>query len=175
MIISLLGYMGSGKSHVAKSLAEKLSKKNIDLDDEISFRLNLSIPEIFNQKGEIYFRKQERMVLQELLHTENDIVLSLGGGTPCYYDNIELINQHTESIFLLTSGQILAQRILKEKETRPLLARITPDELPEYIAKHLFERNSFYSKAKHVINTDNLSADKVAEEIIRLLPHHLPD
>lgn len=172
MIISLIGYMGSGKSHVAKTLAKKNGKKIIDLDDEISFRLKQSIPEIFSHKGEIYFRKQERLVLHDLLNTETDAIISLGGGTPCYYDNIELINQHSESVFLRTSVPMLAQRILNERETRPLLSRITEEELPEFIAKHLFERNSFYSQAKYTVSTDHRTTDEVAEEINRLLPRH---
>ena len=111
MIISLIGYMGSGESHISKVLSQKLHLKLIDLDKEISLKNNLSIPEIFKQKGEIYFRKQERALLEEVLATSENCILSLGGGTPAYYNNMELITNSSESIFLRTSVKTLTERL----------------------------------------------------------------
>lgn len=165
MIISLIGYMGSGKSHISKVLSDKLGFKLIDLDHQISLKNKMTIPQIFEKKGEIYFRKQERESLEEIFATENQLVLSVGGGTPAYYNNIEVINQNSESIFLRTSIKTLTERLLKQKQKRPLIAKIEDSDLPEFIAKHLFERNAYYSKAKYTIDTDNKDVDQIVEEI----------
>ncbi len=166
MIISLIGYMGSGKTHISKILSNKINFKLIDLDKEISQRKKLSIPEIFKNYGEIYFRKLEKEVLEELLATEKNVVLSLGGGTPAYYNNMETINHSSKSIFLRASIATLAGRLSKQKEKRPLIAHVSDEDLPEFIAKHLFERNEFYSKAQFSINTDNKNPDEIVDEII---------
>lgn len=169
MIISLVGYMGSGKSHISKILSEKLDFKLIDLDREISRRSKLTIPEIFEKKGEIHFRKLEREILEEILATQENIVLSLGGGTPVYYNNMEIINHNSKSFFLRTSINTLIERISKQKEKRPLIANISDDALPEFIAKHLFERNQFYSKAQFNIGTDSKEPEQIMNEIIEKL------
>lgn len=169
MIISLVGYMGSGKSHISKILSDKINFKLIDLDKEISRRNKLTIPEIFKKKGEIYFRKLERETLEEILATQENIILSLGGGTPVYYNNMEIINNSSKSIFLRASIATLAERISKQKEKRPLIAKISDENLPEFIAKHLFERNIFYNKAQFNINTDNKTPENIIQEIIEKL------
>lgn len=169
MIISLVGYMGSGKSHISKILSDKLDFKLIDLDKEISRRNKLTIPEIFEKKGEIHFRKLEREILEEILAAEENIVLSLGGGTPVYYNNMEIINLNSKSIFLRTSINTLIERISKQKEKRPLIANIPDENLPEFIAKHLFERNQYYSKAQFNISTDSKEPEQIMKEIIEIL------
>ena len=168
MIISLIGYMGSGKSHISKVLSQKLHLKLIDLDKEISLKNNLYIPEIFKQKGEIYFRKQERALLEEVLATSENCILSLGGGTPAYYNNMELITNSSESIFLRTSVKTLTERLLKQKQKRPLIALQKDEDLPEFIAKHLFERNFYYSQAKFTIDTDGKEPEEIVDEIAAL-------
>lgn len=169
MIISLIGYMGSGKSHISKVLSNKLGLKLIDLDHRISLKNKMTIPEIFEKKGEIYFRKQERELLEEILATEENLVLSVGGGTPAYYNNIEVLNQNSETIFLRTSVKTLTERLLKQKQKRPLIAKIEDEDLPEFIAKHLFERNPFYSKAKHTLDTDKKEVEDIVKEIVMLV------
>lgn len=165
MIISLIGYMGSGKSHISKVLSEKIGLKLIDLDHQISLKNKMTIPQIFEKKGEIYFRKQERELLEEILAIENQVILSVGGGTPAYYNNIEVLNHNSETIFLRTSVKTLTERLLKQKQKRPLIAKINDEDLPEFIAKHLFERNFYYSKAKYTIDTDNKEVDEIVAEI----------
>lgn len=169
MVISLIGYMGSGKSHISKILSDKINFKLIDLDKEISWRNKLTIPEIFEKKGEIYFRKLERETLEEILATQENIVLSLGGGTPAYYNNMEIINHNSKSIFLRASISTLVERLSKQKEKRPLIAKITDEDLSEFIAKHLFERNIFYSKAQFSISTDNKTPEDIVKEITEKL------
>lgn len=163
--------MGCGKSHISKILSEKLNFKLIDLDKEIFRRNKLTIPEIFEKKGEIYFRKLEREALEEILASEENVVLSLGGGTPVYYNNMEIINHNSKSIFLRASVATLSERLSKQKEKRPLIANISDENLPEFIAKHLFERNEFYSKAQFSINTDARTPEAIAAEIIEKLYH----
>lgn len=169
MIISLLGYMGSGKSHVSKKLSKKLNFQLIDLDQKISEENLLSIPEIFQTKGEIFFRKEEKRVLENILNEEKDIILSLGGGTPVYYNNMDLINEKSKSIFLRASVKTLTERVLLQKNTRPLIAKLNDDDVPEFIAKHLFERNPFYSKSHFTVDTDSKTANDISAEIIKLL------
>lgn len=161
--------MGSGKSHIAKTLSEKSGLKFIDLDKEISDRERLSIPEIFEKKGEIFFRKLEREVLEELFSSPKNCVLSLGGGTPVYYNNIEIINQNSISVYLRASVNTLYKRLSAQKEKRPIIAKISDEDLPEFIAKHLFERNPFYSKSQIIIDTDGKTPEAIADEIISLL------
>ena len=158
--------MGSGKTLVSKELNILNNLKIFDLDTEISKQNNRSITEIFKEKGEIFFRKTEKEVLEKILSSEKNIILSLGGGTPCYYNNIDRINEKTISVFLKTNVKTLAQRLSSEKDKRPLIQNISNEDLPEFIAKHLFERNPFYNQAKITINTDNLSAREIAEEIL---------
>jgi len=169
MIISLIGYMGSGKSHISKILSDRINFKLIDLDKEISWRNKLTIPEIFDKKGEIYFRKTEREILEEILATEENIVLSLGGGTPAYYNNMEIINHNSKSVFLRASIPTLTARLSKQKEKRPLIANIPDEDLPEFIAKHLFERNAYYSKAQFTVSTDNRQPEDIVTEITEKL------
>lgn len=166
MIISLIGYMGSGKSHISKNLSQKINFQLIDLDNQISAENNLSIPEIFEKRGEIYFRKEEKRILDSILSEEKNIVLSLGGGTPVYYDNMETINQYSKSIFLRTSVATLTKRVLLQKDARPLISNLEDQNIPEFIAKHLFERNPFYNKAQYIIDTDHKTAEEITNQIM---------
>ncbi|WP_124640656.1 shikimate kinase [Amniculibacterium aquaticum] len=166
MIISLLGYMGSGKTHISKLLSEKKNFELIDLDKFISTKNKCSIAEIFQNKGELYFRKLERQALEEILASGKDLVLSLGGGTPAYFNNMEIINHNSTSFFLQTSVGQLVERLLKQKEKRPLIANINDLDLPEFVAKHLFERNPYYTKAQFTINTNAKEATAIVDEIL---------
>lgn len=169
MIISLIGYMGSGKSHISKILSEKINFKIIDTDKEISLRNKMSISEIFQKKGELYFRKQERQLLEEIFATNNQLILSLGGGTPAYYNNMDFINERSVSIYLQARIDTLVSRLLKQKNKRPIIAHIPDTELPEFIAKHLFERNIFYNKCRFKISTDEKEPESIVDEIIEFL------
>ena len=171
MIITLLGYMGSGKSTIGLQLASILGYEFIDLDNFIEEKEQLSIKEIFNAKGEIYFRKLESIYLKEVYASKNDVVLSLGGGTPCFSGNMELINsENSKSIYLKLLPKSLSDRLFLEKEQRPLISHLkTEDDLVEFIAIHLFERQNFYSKATNIISIDNLTVNEAVENIVKLL------
>ena len=165
MCIILIGYMGCGKSTIAKQLALELDLTMIDLDDYITDKENDTITNIFKSKGEIYFRKLENKVLKEILATQNKYVLAVGGGTPCYGNNMGLISQYTTSIYLKASIQTLYDRLILEKAQRPLLKNLNNNKLKEFIAKHLFERSSFYEKATYTIKIDSKSIDNIVNEI----------
>lgn len=162
--------MGAGKSLISKELSRYLKLKYIDLDFEITQLTKLSIPEIFEKYGDLYFRKQEYIILNNILSDENDFVLSLGGGTPAYYNNMDIINKNTESIFLQANINTLYERLLTEKEQRPLIKKIKNDDLKEFIAKHLFERSQYYSLAKHTIIVDGLTPNEIVSKITSILP-----
>ena len=169
MVIVLLGYMGSGKSTIGKILAKKLNYTFIDLDDYIVEKENLTVPEIFKQKGEIYFRKLETNYLKELLSLSNNVVLSLGGGTPCYSNNMDSILQteNVTSIYLKASIENLVNKLENEKAKRPLVAHLkTKEDVTEFIGKHLFERSYFYNQAELVLTTDMKKKKDIIEEII---------
>jgi len=166
MKIVLMGYMASGKSTIGLALANTLTISFLDLDKEIETACGMKVPDIFKIKGEIFFRRKEREVLQEALQSENSFVLSLGGGTPCYGDNLELIKTHTaNSFYLKVSIPELVKRLEKEKEHRPLVAAIPSEELMEFVGKHLFERSPFYSGANHVVTTDDKDVASIVKEI----------
>lgn len=171
-VIVLLGYMGSGKSVVGQLLSQLLGVSHIDLDYEIERQEKKSISQIFEEKGAIYFRKKEYEVLKELLLTEDLFVLSLGGGTPCYYPIMDQELRHPDifTIYLDTSIPTLTHRLFEEKNHRPLISSVaTKEELAEFIGKHLFERRPHYRKAKQTIRTDELTPEQIASQIQQLL------
>lgn len=174
MIISICGYMGSGKSHISNLLSKKINYKLFDIDKTISSQIGMTITEIFEKKGEVFFRKNEKEILHTLLQTEENCILSLGGGTPIYYDNIYTINKKSISIYLRTSVRTLCQRLSANKNKRPLIAHIKDEDLAEFIAKHLFERGPFYNKCQIIIDTDHKTPEEIVAEIINHLhlPHH---
>lgn len=165
MKIVLLGYMASGKSAVGRLLAKNNNLDFIDLDNYIEEKENNTISEIFKLKGEIYFRKKESEYLKELLNIEKSSIISLGGGTPCYGNNMELIKTDAISFYLKASISTIFERLKNETAQRPLVASIGIDQLQEYIAKHLFERNLFYEQAAFTISVDDKTIDIIANEI----------
>ena len=168
--VVLLGYMASGKSTIGKLLGEQLKLPFKDLDSEIEKSVGMDIPTIFNKNGELFFRKKETEVLKHLMNSNQTFVLALGGGTPCYGSNMEIINTETESsVYLKLKIPSLVNRISNEKNQRPLVATISDDELAEFIGKHLFERSPFYSKASITINCDDKSAQAIVKEIAESL------
>jgi len=166
MKIVLVGYMASGKSTVGKLLSNESGIPFVDLDNYIEQHLQKSINKIFSGKGEIFFRKQEHGLLQKVLNENKSILLSTGGGTPCYGNNMDTILKSSDhSIYLQLSVSALVERISKEKEQRPLVKSLRDEELPEFIGKHLFERRQFYQRAKHIIFCDGKTIEEVVAEI----------
>ncbi|MBA9075215.1 shikimate kinase [Flavobacterium gossypii] len=168
--IILLGYMGSGKSTIANLLSEKTQIRVCDLDKIIEERVGMSVKNIFDQKGEIYFRKLEHQIFKELISSDEQMILSLGGGTPCYANNHEMLNgSNIISFYLKASIETLFSRLLSIKDNRPLIAEQEKEEMKEYIAKHLFDRSYYYNQATHVVVVDNQSPEEVVSAISKIL------
>ncbi len=169
MKVFLLGYMASGKSTIGEILAKKLKVKHIDLDRYIEKYENKSIFEIFKSEGELKFRKLERHYLEEVNRLNVDLVISLGGGTPCYYDSIDFINQNQNNIsfYLRTNLDVLVKRLESRNESRPIVNGFSSVSLHEQIGKHLFERSFYYNKAHYVV--DNVTIEGSIKQITRLL------
>lgn len=160
----LLGYMGSGKTSIGRKLANELKLPFWDLDEVIGQMFGMSVPYMIMKKGEIYFRECEQKALNIVLQNSS-YVLASGGGTPCYYDNIDIINLHSTSIYFQCTPSVLANRLLAEKQNRPLIADIEDEFLPEYVAKHLFERTPYYEKA-HLTIEANGEPDVIVGKIL---------
>ncbi len=163
MKIALVGYMASGKTLVAKRIAEEFEIPFVDLDQEIEKTTGQKISELLPVKNGLHFRKIEREALLSVLEQPN-FVLSCGGGTPCYYNNMEEINAKSTSFYLQETPKTLADRLKVGKQNRPLVKSIEEDELFEFVAKHLFERRSFYETANYSVRGE----DKL-EQIIKIL------
>jgi len=172
MKIILLGYMGSGKTTIGIQLAKKLFLNFTDLDEFIEEKEQKSIKEIFEQKGEIYFRKIEHKYLKQFIKENESYVLSLGGGTPCYAGNLDLIlhDKNNLSFYLRGSISTLFKRLSENKFKRPLINDLSDNQLTEFIAKHLFERSIFYDKATYKISIDDKEVQEIVTEI-RILLH----
>lgn len=170
--IVLIGYMGCGKSSVGKELAISLNKAFIDLDNYIEEKEGMSISNIFEQKGEIYFRKKERQYLQECLIELEDSIISLGGGTPCFGDNMEFVLEDVKStsVYLKTSIPTLVDRLFNERAKRPIITHtVSKEELAEFVSKHLFERNYYYNRAKCKVITDGKTVNEIVSEVFCII------
>ena len=140
----------------------------LDFDHYIAINEGMAIEQIFEQKGELFFRAEERKALEEFLQWDTPLILSLGGGTPCYYDTMEYLKgfDKLKTFYLQTGIVTLSERLEKAKSTRPLLAHLKDlDQIKEFVGKHLFERNPFYLQADYKIFTDHKSVETVALEI----------
>lgn len=168
--ILMLGYMGSGKSTIGKLVAQRLGISFFDLDILIENRLQMSVSEIFLQKGEIYFRKIEHQLFNELLNDDKTFVLSLGGGTPCYANNhLLLTSSNVVSVYLNASIDTLSSRLFLERSKRPLIASLSEEEFKEYIAKHLFDRSYFYNQSSFKVLVNKKTPEQITGEILGLL------
>ncbi len=168
--VVLVGYMGSGKTKIGKILSKNMNLPFYDLDHLIENQFSKSINEIFSQHGEVYFRKIEQQSFVQKINEQEDFILSLGGGTPCYSNNHELLQRDDViSIYLKASIDTLQNRLEKNKSARPLLKDLSGEAMTEYIAKHLFDRSYYYNQCKMTIIVDGKSAKIISEEIINKL------
>lgn len=163
--------MGSGKSTVGKLLAKKLDFKFIDYDDFLEAKEGMTVAELFNVKGEVYFRKQEHLYLHDVINLDKTVV-AFGGGTPCYGHNMNTMLGASDNvvIYLKANVQTLTNRLKSELFQRPLIQHLqSEDELNEFIRKHLFERNFYYNQANYKVVIDGKSPGEIVSEIIDLL------
>lgn len=164
MRIYLIGYMGCGKSTLGRRLSNYLGLQFVDMDHYIEERNCKTIPQIFKEEGEDEFRKKERKALEEL-SAFTDIVIATGGGAPCFFDNIELMNKSGHTVYLNIAPNILANRLLKSKTERPLIKGKSRKELIAFIDETLKTRNEFYSQAKYQITDPDIKLDELKRMI----------
>ena len=156
MQIFLIGFMGSGKSHCGKLWAANSDFSFIDLDAVIEKNEDTTIAKIFEEKGETYFRELEATTLRSLSNQQNTII-ACGGGTPCFHNNMQWMNANGTTVYLKGTPQLLAQRVLNEKQQRPILSNIKDEELEDFIEKKLSERELFYNQAKVILDAGNVT------------------
>jgi shikimate kinase len=156
--------MGSGKSTLGRRLAEHLNLQFVDMDHYIEMRNHKTVPQIFADEGENEFRKKERKALDELSEF-SDIVIATGGGAPCFFDNIEVMNKTGKTIYLNIDPSILADRLLKSKTERPLIKGKSCEELVAFIDETLNKRNHFYKQAKFHVTRPDIDLKEIEEMI----------
>jgi shikimate kinase len=157
-MIFLVGFMGSGKSYWGSRLAKSLAWEFVDLDTLIEQKTGLSIPEIFAIHGEDGFRQQEQNCLHSLAERLKPAVIATGGGTPCFFDNMDWMNKHGITLWLNTPVDTLVERLWPERHKRPLLAQIPESDFTAFITERLDLRRVWYQKALHSIgNGEDLS------------------
>jgi shikimate kinase len=167
-MIFLIGFMGSGKTSVGKRLAQLLNFEFIDLDEVIENSEGQTISQIFHEHSEEYFRSRESFFLQSLIDKKS-IVVATGGGTPCFHSNMQWMLANGITIYLNTDAEVLFQRLKPEMAHRPLLKQNSEEELRNFIAAKLKERESFYGSSKFIVDTSALSADQLTQKIYSLL------
>lgn len=167
--IILIGYMGAGKTTVGKALAKELRMPFYDLDWYIESRMHKTVKAIFDERGEAGFRQIEHNMLHEVAEFE-DIIISCGGGTPCFFDNIDYMNRQGETVYLKATPEVLYGHLKMGKTIRPLLLNKTADEVQVFIREQLAQREPYYSRAKHVLDVnllDDYEKIKISVEQLR--------
>jgi shikimate kinase len=165
MKIFLIGFMGCGKTHWGRQLGQKLQIPFFDLDEKIVEQEGRSVSQIFEEDGEEYFRMLEKEILYMLTDGHETFVMATGGGTPCFYNNIDYLKQRGTVVWLNCPVECLYQRLVREKEQRPLLRKISDSELKSYIVRKFSNRKIFYQQAGVIIQEDSLTLDKLVSLI----------
>ena len=166
--IFLTGYMGAGKTTLGKAFARKLNIPFIDLDWYIEERFHKTVGELFVERGEAGFRELEKNMLHEVGAFE-DVVISTGGGAPCFFDNMDFMNRNGKTVFLNVHPDVLFRRLRVAKQQRPILQGKQDDELKEFIIRALEKRTPFYSQAQYVFNADELEDRSQIEKSVEKL------
>jgi shikimate kinase len=165
MKIFLIGFMGSGKTYCGKQLSGKLHIPFYDLDELIVTEKGKTINEIFAEDGEEYFRLKEKEILHTITESQETFIMACGGGTPCYFNNIEYMNESGVTVWMNTPVDILHERLLKEKENRPLLKELSNEQLKSFIIKKFADRKIYYEQAAIRIDDDQLSTESLIQKI----------
>ena len=165
MKVFLLGFMASGKSTVGKKLANKLNLPFVDLDSYIEEKHNTTIRLLMYDKGQEEFRKIERDAIREVITKYKDAIISTGGGTPCYFDNLEQMKKAGDTVYLEVDVPTLVDRLMNSKKDPPLIWGKTKDDLTIYAKELMERRQGYYQKAKHTVNGKNLKLDTIIQII----------
>jgi shikimate kinase len=165
MKIFLIGFMGSGKSHWGRLLSQKLSIPFFDLDEQVAEEAGKSINEIFTSEGEEHFRMREKDVLYMITENHENFVMACGGGSPCYFNNIEYMHQAGTTVWINTPLEILFQRLVKEKDKRPLIKELSDEQLKSFISKKFADRKIYYEQADIKMDEEPVLIEKLIEKI----------
>ena len=166
--IIIIGYMGAGKTTVGRALAKETGMQFYDLDWYIEARMHKTVPQLFAERGEDGFRRVESNMLHEAAEFE-DVIISSGGGTPCFFDNMEYMNAQGDTVYLKASPDVLCAHLKMGKVKRPLLEGKNEEELRSFVASQLEQREPYYMKAKHVLDVNLLdNYEKVHNSVERL-------
>ena len=164
MKIFLIGFMGCGKTYWGRQLSQKLQMPFFDLDEMIVEREGKQITEIFAELGEEYFRMLEKDVLYMLTESHESFVMACGGGAPCFFNNIDYMKKQGTAVWLNCSVDCLYNRLVNEKEKRPLIRSIPDNELKSYIIKKYSDRKIFYQQAQVILNEDDITLEALIEK-----------
>jgi shikimate kinase len=168
MIIFIVGYMGSGKSTFGKRLANHLGYDYIDLDILFEETYRIGIADFFSKYGETVFRKMENELLERNL-AHKQAVVSCGGGTPCFFDNMQRMNENGVTVYLQLTPAALAQRLAQTRRKRPLIGTLQGGDLVQKISDHLVQREPFYLQAQMVVDGISIDLQKTVEKIKQLI------
>ncbi|HVK47551.1 MAG TPA: shikimate kinase [Pseudobacter sp.] len=155
MRIFLIGFMGAGKTHWGKQVANRMGLPFYDLDELVVAHEGKSIADIFTENGEEYFRMCEKQMLEELVEKEDSMIISCGGGTPCFFNNIDFMKRYGIVVWLNTQVEVILQRLMKERMHRPLLKDIKDEDLRNHIIRKLNERRMYYEQADVIIDKED--------------------
>jgi shikimate kinase len=158
--------MGSGKTHWGRLLSQKLGIPFFDLDEQVTEHAGKSIVEIFAEDGEEYFRMHEKDVLHIITESHDAFVMSCGGGSPCYFNNIEYMNQSGVSVWINTPLNTIFSRLKGEKEKRPLIKSLSDDQLKSFISKKFADRKIYYEQADVMVDEEPLQLDHLIQKIL---------
>lgn len=165
MRIYLIGFMGSGKTHCGQQLSRKLSIPFFDLDEQIISNEGKSINEIFDEKGEEHFRLLEKDVLHIITESHDSFVMACGGGAPCYFNNIDYMNQSGTTVWINTPFEVLLKRLVEEKAQRPLIRDLSDEQIKGFIIKKFADRKIYYEQADVMIDEEPVRIEHLVEKI----------
>ena len=165
MKIFLIGFMGSGKTHWGRLLSQKLSFPFFDLDSQVEEYAGKSIAEIFAAEGEEQFRLIEKDALHIITESHESFVMACGGGSPCYFNNIEYMHQSGTTVWINTPLEVLFERLVKEKDKRPLIKELSDEQLESFIRKKFADRKIYYEQADVKMDEEPVQIEKLIEKI----------
>ena len=165
MKIFLIGFMGSGKTYWGRELSQKLGIPFFDLDEQVAEHAGKPIPEIFEQEGEEQFRMQEKDILHIITESHDSFVMACGGGSPCFFNNIEYMNRSGTTVWINTDMETIFNRLAAEKEKRPLIKDLSDDQLRYFIGKKFAGRKIYYEQADLTVNEEPLLVETMIEKI----------
>lgn len=157
--------MGAGKSFWGRKLSEKLGIRFFDLDEQVAEHAGKSIVDIFEEDGEEKFRLLEKEVLHIITESHDSFVMACGGGTPCYFNNIEYMNRTGTTVWINTAFDVLFQRLMDEREKRPLIREFSEVQLKNYIARKFADRRIYYEQANVFVDEQPLELDHLIQKV----------